>query len=113
MLCFYTLSQPRNLTTTTAQPSMTIYNQILQLNVINKFIKTTRENGSRVLVVTGRRRLGKTRFSQKTPLVLAFDEIQNPLHLYSIFDGTPKYIEELIDMGGKDFQERLKSLFIA
>jgi len=32
------------------------------------------------------------------------------LHLYSIFDGIPKYIEELIDLGEKSFKERLSYL---
>jgi len=35
---------------------------------------------------------------------------QNLLHLYSIFDGVPKYIEELIDIGEGDFKESIKKL---
>jgi len=35
---------------------------------------------------------------------------QNLLHLYSIFDGTPKYIEELIDIGEGDFKKSIKTL---
>ena len=35
---------------------------------------------------------------------------QNLLHLYSIFDGIPKYIEELIDIGGGDFKKSIKTL---
>lgn len=37
---------------------------------------------------------------------------KNLLHLFLIFDGIPKYIEELIDSGEKDFQDRVKSLLI-
>ena len=35
---------------------------------------------------------------------------QNLLHLYSIFDGIPKYIEELIDIGEGDFKKSIKTL---
>jgi AAA+ ATPase superfamily predicted ATPase len=35
---------------------------------------------------------------------------ENLLHLFSIFDGIPKYIEELVDIGHKEFKESLKFL---
>lgn len=35
---------------------------------------------------------------------------ENILHLFSIFDGIPKYIEELVDIGHKEFKENLKFL---
>ena len=35
---------------------------------------------------------------------------ENLLHLFSIFDGIPKYIEELVDIGHKEFKENLKFL---
>jgi AAA+ ATPase superfamily predicted ATPase len=35
---------------------------------------------------------------------------ENLLHLFSIFDGIPKYIEELVDIGHKEFKVNLKFL---
>jgi uncharacterized protein len=225
---------------------MKFYNRVNELRRIGDFYKIVEEKGSRVLVITGRRRIGKTRlalesmkkrdhlylfikkkrineiiaewseevkhtygdvffgnfstlegflefllaFSRKKPLVIIFDEVQNllysdpsvfgtfqkmydlhretshallvflgssyslmnkifkdskealfgrasdimtlsylplaaqgeiledaglysgenQLHLFSIFDGIPKYIEELVDIAGSDFKEKLKSL---
>jgi uncharacterized protein len=40
----------------------------------------------------------------------SLDSGMDLLHLYSIFDGIPKYIEELIDLGEKSFKERLSYL---
>lgn len=37
---------------------------------------------------------------------------KNILHLFSIFDGIPKYIEELIDLGGKSFKNNISRLLI-
>lgn len=37
---------------------------------------------------------------------------KNMLHLFSIFDGIPKYIEELVDVEKNDFKESLKTLII-
>jgi len=34
---------------------------------------------------------------------------ENLLHLFSIFDGIPKYIEELVDIGHNEFKENLNS----
>lgn len=38
---------------------------------------------------------------------------ENLLHLFSIFDGIPKYIEELVDIGSNDFRESFKTLLTA
>lgn len=35
---------------------------------------------------------------------------ENQLHLFSIFDGIPKYVEELLDMGRGDFKENFRAL---
>ena len=39
-----------------------------------------------------------------------FGSGKNLLHLFSIFDGIPKYIEELMDLGKKNFDESIRKL---
>ncbi|MBU4450255.1 MAG: hypothetical protein KKE35_03060, partial [Actinobacteria bacterium] len=39
-----------------------------------------------------------------------FGSGKNLLHLFSIFDGIPKYIEELMDLGKKNFDESIRRL---
>ncbi|MCP5045704.1 MAG: ATP-binding protein [bacterium] len=80
---------------------MKFYDRKLELKRINSLINISREKGSRVLVITGRRRIGKTR--------LALESVKNTDALY-LFT-KKKRIDELIHEWSGEIRGKLGDVF--
>ena len=80
---------------------MKFYNRNNELLLIQKLMKTTQEKGSRILVVTGRRRIGKTR--------LILEGIKDSNHLY--FFTKKKRINEIINEWSEEIRKKYGDIF--
>ena len=80
---------------------MKFYDRVNQLERVGEFMHIVREKGSRVLVITGRRRIGKTR--------LAIESVKNTPHLY--FFTKKKRITEIINEWTDETKEKFGDAF--
>jgi len=80
---------------------MKFYDRKKQLERVREFMHIVRKNGSRVLVITGRRRIGKTR--------LAIESVKNSPYLY--FFTKKKRITEIITEWSNEVKEKYSNAF--
>jgi len=80
---------------------MKFYDRTNELKRIDAFIHIVRQKGSRVLVITGRRRIGKTR--------LAVESVKNIDHLY--FFTKKKRLNEIINEWSEEVREKFGNVF--
>ncbi len=86
---------------------MKFYNREKPLSVLRSFYKIVEQKGSRLLVVTGRRRIGKTR------LVIEAFKDQNYLYFFTkkkrINDLLAEWAEEVKEKFGQVFYGRFEN----
>ncbi len=80
---------------------MKFYDRVTEIERVEEFVKITGKKGSRILVITGRRRIGKTR--------LAIESLKNTNHLY--FFTKKKRIPQLIEEWSQEIKRNLGNIF--
>jgi AAA+ ATPase superfamily predicted ATPase len=80
---------------------MRFYDRKNELKLIGNFMKIIKEKGSRVLVITGRRRIGKTR--------LVIESVKNSDHLY--FFTKKKRMNEILKEWSEEIRKKYGDIF--